>query len=427
MGKNILLLFFAFLTAVFLPSILFSEQFVFEKNIEKIGDGFYRGKIKHENYKDGLWCVMERIEQESKQQKYWQKYAQSQVENETEIMNFLKSETKKNFGARYFEQVLSENHPETWVAYVTSHANPQPHKVDKNHIKMYMSIVSSQEALVTSHMGISMTVESIPQKPARGISLPLHSFAAKVMLMENPKRRFMINSPLVDMAVILIKSSLKKLFIGSQSNAEKLFGKNYYDANNPKVVDAAFEDYVEREKTRQIQDIDDTANWTLGLLNKQVKEAQESDENTDISNILNKLGQDVLAEKYLEIDKVNGRFAIDNQKINELKNKIKNNEQFFPYLHSYSLQKKLGLLRKTKEYYTFLMKHRGIVEMKEDNSSMSIEDPENWNNIWLTIDSKNMATYSWLFEPTFGDLGFAGYFAIDLRELAEYGKLVDLV
>ena len=424
MRKNSISLFFALLTAMSLPSVLFSEQFDFEKNIEKIGDGFYRGKIQHNDYQY-LWCVMERIEPSSTQQKYWQEYALSQVKNEAEVMNrWAESEKKENQGARYFELVLNNKYPETWVSYVTSDKDPQPTMMDKNHIKMYMSVVSSKEALITSHMGISITVESITKKPARGISLSLHSFAAKVMLMENPERRFMINSPLVDMAVILIKSGLKKLFIGNQSKAEELFGKNYYDANNSQVVDTAFDDYAEKDKAHQMAEIDDAANNVLELYNNKLENAKNSDEDADISEILNALAGESRAGRYLEIDEVNKKLAIDNQKTAVLKNKIKNNKKFVPDLPIYSLQDKLGLIKQPKKYYTFWMEHRGIVE--RDGQKLYIEDPENRGNTWLTIDKKNKTTYSWLFSPIFADVGGVGFFAIDLRELAEYGKLATL-
>lgn len=128
-------------------------------------------------------------------------------------------------GSIFFCQMLNNvdyvQH-ELWVCYITSglsqhiptsvmtYKDPYT-QADQNFpqdIKMFMTVTSHPDALFTSHVGIAATVyrtlASMKSREAP-ISTNLHSGAAKVMLMRNPKRRWTINQPTPDMGDRLVK------------------------------------------------------------------------------------------------------------------------------------------------------------------------------------------------------------------------------
>lgn len=198
--------------------------------IKKISDTFYIGKIKDKP----LWLVMERI-QVDKNLNLWKRYISEQLDDTAIIAHHAYNFTTD--GSRYFSIVLNEIDPtlnEIWVAYITTNDNPKPIqdsdlsliKHDLSHtrfrsprntspfakdIQMFVTVTSSPEALITSHMGISKTLESLYKIDSSSpnfsnISMDLHSFAAKVMLMRNPERKYQLNTPVRTMELIMLKS-----------------------------------------------------------------------------------------------------------------------------------------------------------------------------------------------------------------------------
>lgn len=206
--------------------------------IEKVSESFYVGRLKSRK----LSVVMERIAVED-QLVDWRRYAKVQASppamaavggclaNRSSSSSFW-----QNPGSTFFEWVLAhKGYEELWTAYVTVDLYPElqikkfaqykigdalsMREVKKqatpaSRIKMFMSVVSSPSALLTSHMGISTSVENVlAPKSENNLSLALHAFAARVMLMRGPKRRFMLTCPMPNMAAIMQKS-IKNSFVG---------------------------------------------------------------------------------------------------------------------------------------------------------------------------------------------------------------------
>ena len=122
-------------------------------------------------------------------------------------------------GSCHFLRVLKESSGtnSTWIAYITSDPNPHPEQcVNFDAIKMFVTVTSNTGALITSHMGIAASVNGVENGP-RGLSVDLHSFAAKVMLMMNPNCKYMVNAPVAAMAQILIKALPEgSVFVGTR-------------------------------------------------------------------------------------------------------------------------------------------------------------------------------------------------------------------
>ncbi|MDF3034690.1 MAG: hypothetical protein K0R76_1644 [Alphaproteobacteria bacterium] len=193
-------------------------------SIQNASDNFYTKPLR-----DSLHLVMERIT--SKNIALWKNYARAQqdkVKNPGHRLHMLYP------GSHYFYKVLSAEpalwyRNEVWVAYVTeSHPEPISNltnvKLYTKNIKMFVTVTSKPDALLTSHMGIAASVEhmSSPTRHSQ-LSLPLHAFAAQVMLNRNPKRLYMVNAPMIGMEKILEKAlPANALHVGTIEDKEYL-------------------------------------------------------------------------------------------------------------------------------------------------------------------------------------------------------------
>lgn len=229
-------------------------------HIKKVSDSFYYAKMKGHP----LFLVLERVTSENDQ--VWKKYAvvQNSVLNELERDNGALTNNKDTKldpfvlalreGLGHFEEALFEvslDKNELWVAYVTNLSKPRPitkQEMDdyqafynfgyrtrspsgpiKNpeavkNIKMFVTITSSPTALLTTHMGVAASLDSaLDENRPKGISVPLHSFAAQVMRRRKPERRYMMNAPVPAMARILMKALPKgTIFFGTHNMKEEI-------------------------------------------------------------------------------------------------------------------------------------------------------------------------------------------------------------
>jgi hypothetical protein len=225
------------------PKDLSSSIATWKENIKMIGDHFYVGKIKGRD----LWVVMERVTDDNRN--LWWKYINVQLNPQaTRAGREYESDDGKrimpnfsNFGSspfRYNLENVDRSKSELWVVYITTNSNPEPittaenrkriesysldylpeskslkanptalvHYDGKNYdphkfpgnILMFVTAITSPEALITSHMGVSISIEGIYQRKfgiGEAISIDLHSGAAKFHLIRNRGRKYMINQP----------------------------------------------------------------------------------------------------------------------------------------------------------------------------------------------------------------------------------------
>lgn len=194
------------------------------------------------NVADGLYLGMERIGPDNIEK--WLEYAAVQKE----IGDILGPDyIPSTVGSDYFLRVLRSwrdgtiaRDNELWVAYASNRpitgradftgsydyvgARRRFHaSVCNPSIEMFVTVVTSPDALITSHMGISRTWESALRLheerssaggKKRGLAIPLHSFAAKIMLLRNPGRRYMLTAPVAVMREMLLKAMPDSVFIG---------------------------------------------------------------------------------------------------------------------------------------------------------------------------------------------------------------------
>jgi len=202
--------------------------------LQKINDGLYAGKAA-----DKFYLAMERITPENIQD--WIDYAQLQVTAGSRMgLKYLQNTD----GSGHFAKVLTayksgiiNNKNDLWVAYtsdvpVTKNADLKTYIGAENpRLEMFVTVISSPDALITSHMGISRTWEAaldLQQTPPTRAkhadqSVHLHSFAAKVMKARDPKKVYMLTAPAIAMRDILIKKMpANSVFVGDSLYQNKL-------------------------------------------------------------------------------------------------------------------------------------------------------------------------------------------------------------
>lgn len=362
--------------------------------VQKINENFYVAKVPEQNF-----CLaMERVNERT--QPLWFQYAKVQSSPcAVGIARHFEPEFT-SAGSSYFEKVLelvSYFHNEIWVAYVTIAKDPQeiPENMrDYNiediyeeindfakDIQMFVTVTTTPNALVTSHMGVSASIEGILNNRKRGVSMELHSFAAKVMLMRNPNRRFMINSPTTAMAKIILNSlPAKTVYVGTKEMEELM--------KAPQNMAFALKKQASRNE----------------LENKDFKDMAKKTKSSDLVKMLHQ-EKFVISQKDIE------------KKLN-FKLKYRKQSPFSdqPFRST------------TRNIIEFMKKHPPILSVDGENcrsikDCLTIFDPQNPGEPWLIIDRNNFesqANYQWIFcEPFQNWKDHTHYIAVELKALAD--------
>ena len=200
------------LSTFFVLGTLFSSLLAV---LEVVPDQFYKAKISERD----IYLIMERVSDSNYAQ--WLAYAVQQS-----------SDRLANDGNLHFKNALNQasyRENEVWVAYATTHVEQEYNALKSDKMLIFMSVISSPKALVTTHMGISKTEEA-QRNPvnSRGLSMYLHSFAAKVMLQRNPSRQFMVTVPAYTMTRIMNKHLPKEaIFIGTKEQEQNILERKH--------------------------------------------------------------------------------------------------------------------------------------------------------------------------------------------------------
>lgn len=104
------------------------------------------------------------------------------------------------------------------------------HKIARD-IKMYVTITTSNDARITSHMGIAATAESVLTGRPKNVSALLHGFAAHCMLTLYTNKCYMVTVPVPMMTSILAKALQSNLHYGTTNEKEtevSLRDKEYF-------------------------------------------------------------------------------------------------------------------------------------------------------------------------------------------------------
>lgn len=198
------------------------------EGIVKVNDSLYYQDLLNEKIR----LIIERLDDNN--EKRWKELAELEMRYGFEMKTTIANEQKIKLsghpldGARHFKMVLDKvnrSQNQVWIAYITDDLRIPFQSLEyrewEDSILYCMTVVTSPEALITSHMGINKTING-SRKNFRGSSLRLHSLAAKVMLSLNPHRRFMINAPAWVMESIIADALPGGLYAGTREMKEEL-------------------------------------------------------------------------------------------------------------------------------------------------------------------------------------------------------------
>ncbi len=400
-------------------------------NIVKKTDDLYVAQMPDHD----LRLVMERVNDRNVGR--WRSYAG--IQSHEEVIRHFNGHVDKNQqqlslqeGSGHFCSVLrrvscSEN--EIWIAYVSEEKNPEGIPTDfyysvrnathpttgsfPSSIKMFVTVTSNPNALLTSHMGIAASVEGALGQRPRGISVDLHSFGAKVMRMRNPDRRFMINAPAFAMEKILIdKLPAGSLFIGTREMRQVLQERASMDFNaflaseeglsNQADVHEFINSDIENELNRQRE------------LQKYVAHCVKEGKTHKEAEAL------FLHTKKLEfVDIVDGKLVRSEARI---KNGIEDSLliDFKSFKNRYAYPKIDNL---ENGFLSLMEKYPPLLSVDEEmgrhfENRLTIFDPKSPDDVWMTVDESNRQTYDWLFQEPFKPAGKTHYIVVDLETLA---------
>jgi hypothetical protein len=411
-------------------------------NVEKIDDDFYIGRMQSQAGKK-LWLVMERIT--TTNQRLWIQYMGAQ--NNPRAMQFAYAcygqkngaslKGSLSDGSSHFMKVLTEvslRDNEVWAAYVTKADFPikiaeglgagysgkncfkknDPFAKD---IEMFVTVTSSAQALITSHMGIASTLEGVETRQ-KGTSIDLHSFAAKVMLMLNPDRRFMVNAPVFAMEQIILNALPDDTFVGTWQMRERM--QTAQGVGLKEFCSLYGEDCRNELRTRANKE----AKARNSYLAREIDQLHNGKRpGASIESLRQYLSDGLPDYSLIELNS-EGIFMASEMKINsiyerEIENKFRDfkNPCHFPPAPT---PEKMPI-----EFLAFMEKHPPILSVLNRNH-FTIYDPKNFRTPWLTIDEANRQTYDWIHTDPFLPAGNTHFIAVDLLALAHSKPLMKI-
>lgn len=441
-SKNLCVAIYLMMLAFFIAPVL---------GVQKMSDDFYIGKIPGKELRGGkeLWLAMERVTDDNIAS--WKKYIKIQTmprgigvafaridENGKAMQKGMLGDGSYHFKAVLDEVSYTEN--EIWIAYITKASLPQkipaipdfhptwgydPVYACENsnnlckggafmaNLEMFMTVTSSPNALVTSHMGIASSIEGTLSRRTKGTSVDLHSFAAKVMLERNPHRECMINAPVFAMEKIMIDALPNSVFVGTKEMEEIM--KERQNVNEEEFARKESENIrlllkSEAEKFLDSinQNLDLQLDWARrGLIKGHTEESIRKKHIGDLpTNSLVEMGEE-------------GKYVISESKIEEaLPKKI--DEEFIQYKNPFHFSPEKNIRDRSASFLQLMEKCPPLLSVDGESiirRSATIFNHNNPMHPCLTIIEGNR-DYQWMFQSAFKPHASTHYMVVDLAALA---------
>ncbi|MEN8237190.1 MAG: hypothetical protein ABFQ95_06595 [Pseudomonadota bacterium] len=402
-------------------------------NVQK-GDGnFYYGRMRSQTGKK-LWLAMEKIDIHNYD--LWSNYIS--VQANPRVIGYasrnLPSGGTTGDGSLHFKRVLKEIsyiENEIWVAYITNALAPRINSSDiasynsqdviperscfAKNIEMFVTVTSSPKALITSHMGITFSAERSGDRVKR-ISLDLHSFAAKVMLMRNPDRKFMINAPGFSVEKMLAKVLPEDTFVGTREMRVTMqksqgVGRREFAGLKGDCIRVELEQKAIAEAKQN--------NLTIERKVREMKNGKTEEKLR--KKVIKNLPYCSLVEMGDDSKFVASETKIESQYSKKLDDAFSNFKN--PYPFPAETRENRGV-----EFLKFMEQHPPI--LSADNGrfikdSITIFDPNSPAQPWLTINEENKTDYQWVFKGPFAPAGATHFIAVNLVALAKSKSLVE--
>ncbi len=414
-GLIILLVLLVAYVVGFIPAILCGAGVLCASHIDKKSGSYDPAHIKNDGdmyytklHGKSMWLVAQKLTDSNI--RFWRHYAKEQTNSGA--VNLANS-VNKHFnvdGSMHFDMVLSTvfPHADTYICYVTNvrpkriediameSYNPiQTNYSDRTHyasnILMFVTANTHAESLLAAHMGISSSIESILEG-VRGLSVDLHSFAAKVLLISNPKIIYMITCPSHIMESIIIKNMPSNVHIGTRELQAVIDSRA---ETTPRMFNTMFPEIAVQTHTR--------------LLDRASRELENAKENGRASYIADaQRDHDILVKNGVNDARV---AKIVRQKYDQWYE-----PKTFEYFGNY------------KSMAELMAEHPPVLSVA-DNEGMSFGNRLtilDTSGAELCTATPENIEYRWLFARAFEAAGSTHYLAVDYGDLAEAGQIIDV-
>lgn len=388
------------------------------KDVKKLSDNLYSAKMPGE-----LNLVMERVDDSNIE--LWKHYIKIQGYGVYRLRDDL---VQHGIGG-HFLRVLNETDSkknEIWVAYITS-GKPQKIPQEIRHydstereecnntfakdIKMFVTVTSSPNALITSHMGVGASIESQRVGRPKGISVDLHSFAAKVMLIRNPKRLYQVNAPVYAMEKIFLDTMpAGAIFVGTKEMQANMIERREISFEVFKQQNISkYNEEKEKRRTKLVKKAENLAEMFL--------EVGDVDFDETDKEIMKLMDKNAKGEYVLNPVRVEGYLnPIMLSVMGNLYNRFKN-----PYFFENASGDDATIkLLKCMEMHPPLI---SIGNKLYPDDHFTIFDRHHQTVPWLTVNKSN-PDYDWMFADPFCAAPGTHYIVVDLKALADARPVV---
>ncbi|MBT6528501.1 hypothetical protein HOL34_00100 [bacterium] len=401
--------------------------------INKISNDLYESKIE-----DDLYFVMERLSHKNHYKwemliKEWMRllrldYKGLEKMNLDGVGSFLIS-------IKYFDSA------DVWIAYASNKFVKTPRNFNEETVEMAMTVTTSSDAPLTTHMGISRspffqaTYLRKNKKQHKRISAKLHSFAANVSIMRDASKKYMITRPAPKMRELLGKAFPNNSYIGDSHvrNLRKDYIKNKGYIENPNKHFIAKQNIIDYKETINKCTID-LAEWNETIEKRKQKlasiknELQKALEHLDVIK-LNKskekynISDHELEELFARIEKLKLQVTRGQKRLSfaldDLKKYKKNLDEA-----------KLNTPKKMADERIFRYQ-KELSELYNGNTPITLNPEDNFfglknakgKTIWEVKNYNTRSDLSWFFKHGHLYPGFhLPYAAIDIVPLSKYWK-----
>lgn len=434
----------------------------FSFGVKKKTDHLYVGKRA-----DGLYFVMERIDESSGSQhtlfwhlyvrdeydyhdKYKGKWRADEIPIQEGFPRFKARDHNLTDGLQSFKASLERyrSRNELWIAYATSKEIERNTQIGWDDIEIAMTVLTDQDVPMVTHIGIGRSfqyllnaIKADGQRKMReedrqkwgvrlpdkddfkihtGLSMGLHSFAAKVMRFRDPRKMYMMSAPNTAMRDIMVKTLKDKVFVGDTAVVAKAV------LRRPQQQQAQPERPIRHLKSIDISGKMDEYEAAINELDKKIKALEENREGEadNMERLCQQKAQKekefrVLEQQYksqIKEERDQARIAsilgeiVEKLEIQELIDQVEITEKTSPIKVSLC---PLGLKIVDKERKKVVFDHDQVANTIVVNEQKLV--------------GEQVKRYDWFYHPDMphGNVQFNPYVTIDLDVLSSHLQLVE--
>jgi|GEM_PF-4686110 len=294
-----------------------TPQDVFQ-GVQKLSEYLYVGKAAND-----LWLVMERIDDgvpnanfrqvwwkiytskdKTSHNDYYQLWAEGNVPKKQGFIQFQGRGHILTSGQYSFETSLNyHTSNELWIGFASSKNIAQTSDITADCVEMAVPVMTDKDAPMVTHMGIGRSfyymiraIEDPKAFPLHGnLAMDLHSFAAKIIKIRDPKKLYMMTAPVPTMREIMVKALPNNAYVGDTwSRAEEEYKKKKDPIESlisPDLLEASQKLEKAVDQLRELSGSLHSITYDINAIGRGIAELQQKGEGENVEKELKSLDQ----------------------------------------------------------------------------------------------------------------------------------------